>query len=234
MNYQQQIKNLLAEARSGIRYKNMSTGVKVLTIIAMLPVYAVACALVGSYYVLLFFYNALLSPTSYLEEWLDEKKSGVKHATEAVLYAICIPVIFLNRVLMSIMGYGFYFVWSLLQISVYLSTLGGIKWQPSINIASFDKNRKYNLRPGETGTLIFTILAFGFFALYILLFIIYSSERSWELYRSTNTVGIIYALIITILNPILFAKREISDADAERINVDTDDSAEEEIEETTV
>ena len=100
MNYQHQIKNLLAEAREGIRYRGMSQGARVLTIIAMLPVYAAACVAIAFYYVNLFFYNALLSPVSYLESWLEERQDKVQHATQAVLYFVCIPFIFFNRVLM--------------------------------------------------------------------------------------------------------------------------------------
>lgn len=213
MNYLEQIKSLLNEAREGIQYKGMSTGQKVFTIISMIPIYAVTCVLIGMYYVSLFFYNALLSPTVYLESWLEEKKSGVKHATEAVIYAVCIPYIFFSRVIMSLMSYSFYMIWFFLMCATYLATLGGVKWQPSINVATFEKHT-YILKPSESGAMLYTVLAFGFQALAILLVLIYNSERSWELYRSSNTVTWIYFIIITILNPILFRKKEVKEEES--------------------
>lgn len=214
MNYQQQIKNLLAESREGIRYRRMSQGTRVLTIIAMLPIYAAACVAIAFYYVNLFFYNALLSPVSYLESWLEERQDKVQHATQAVLYFVCIPFIFFNRVLMSLMSFSFYFQWFLLQVIIYLATLGGIKWQPSINEASF-KKRSYEFKPGEVGTMVFTILAFGAFALYVLLLLIVNVGEVWEIYEFCNVVGWLYSAMVLIVNPILFRKKEIVEAEAE-------------------
>ena len=210
MNYNQQIKNLLAEARAGIRYANMERWEKILTIIAMIPIYAVTCVLIATYYISLFFYNALICPTEYLEGWLGENNAKVRHATEAVLYLICIPFIFANRVLMSVMSFSFYFQWFLLQTALYLSTLGGTKWQPSINLATF-KKRCYKLRPGEAGTMVYTILTFGLFAFYLLLFLAYTIDgsTSWELYRFLVAIGWMYTAMAVIINPILFSKREI-------------------------
>lgn len=208
MNYQQQIKNLLAEAREGLRYNEMSTGTRVLTIIAMLPIYALACISIAFYYVTLFLYNALLSPVSYLESWLEDRQDKVQHATQAVLYFICIPFIFFNRVLMSFMSFSFYFQWFGLQIVIYLATLGGIKWQPSINETSFE-DCYYELKPGEAGTMVFTILAFGSFALYLLLFLIVNVGEVFELSTFCNLIGYLYSIMIFIVNPIVFRKKEI-------------------------
>ena len=212
MNYQQQIKNLLAEAKEGIRYTDMSSGTRVLTIIAMLPVYAMNYLLIASYYVLLFFYNALLSPVSYLESWLEERQDKVQHATQAVLYFVCMPYVFFNRVLISIISFFFYFTWFELIIVTYLSTLGGIRWQPSINTASFDKKHSFILKPGEVGTMVYTILAFGLFMLYILLFLLVYIGEVYDIFSFFNFVGTVYFIMITIINPILFRKKEIENS----------------------
>lgn len=224
MNYQQKIKNLLEEARRGIRYENMTPGTKAITIIAMLPIYAMTCILIAGYYVTLFLYNALLSPTSYLENWLEEKQANVQHATQAVLYFICIPFIFFNRVLMSFMSFSFYFQWFGLQIAIFLATLGGTKWQPSINESSFE-SRNYSLKPAEVGTMVFSILAFGAFALYILLFLIVYVGEVWDVFSFLNVVGWLYSLIVIVVNPILFRKKELDTSELEENT--TDDSVDE-------
>ena len=209
MNYEQQIKNLLAEAKEGLRYEDMSREMKVITKIAMLPIYAITCILIASYYVLLFLYNAFLAPTAYLEEWLDKRQENVQHATQAVLYFVCIPFIFFCRVIISFMSLYFYFLWFEIMVFTYLSTLGGIIWQPSINTATFDDEHTFVLKPGETGTRVFSILAFGSCAIYVFTLLLMYVGEIWDVYDFCNFIGWVYLAIITIVNPILFKKTEV-------------------------
>ncbi len=215
MNYQQQLKSLLAEAKEGLRYADMSSGTRAFTIIAMLPIYAITCILIASYYVLLFLYNAFLSPTSYLEQWVEEKQDQVQHATQAVLYFVCMPFIFFCRVIISFMSFYFYFLWFEIMVFTYLSTLGGIMWQPSINTATFDGEHTFVLKPGETGTTVFSILSFGACALYVLLLLLMYVGEIWDLYEFCNLIGWIYFAMILLVNPILFKKTEVSEEEIE-------------------
>ncbi len=209
MDYKIKIQELCAEAKKAIQFKRMSTGARVITIIAMIPVSLISVCLIAYYYALLFLYNAFLSPTDYLESWLDSKKENIQHLTQAVLYFVCMPFIFFCRVIMSFFGIIFYVLWFMIMCSVYLSTLGGIRWQPSLNLAVYDSSAEYELYPGEIGSILYTIFSFAFLALYIIVAFLHTVTYQWQLYQMANTFRSIYVILVVIVNPILFRKKEI-------------------------
>ena len=208
MEYQKLIKDLLAEAKEGIRYKQLDKSFRVLTIIAMLPVLAINCILIAMYYVLLFLYNALLCPVNYLESWQESKKEGVQHATQAVIYFVSMPFVFFCRALLSFISFFFYFLWFETMAVTYLSTLGGIRWQPFINTAKFDKKYNWELKPSANGTKIFSIISFVVFVLFVLLMVVVYVAEVYDLYSVAIFMGLVYAVIVVVVNPILFKKTE--------------------------
>ena len=138
MNYSALIKGLVAEMKQGKRLAKMSTPVKIILIIILIP-FIVGFALSKfAYAVTLFFYKMISAPAEYLQNWLTSQKDGVQHATQAVMYAVCLPTIFGLQVMLSFNAFAFYFQWFFLQIQAYIVTLGGITWQPYITDAKFE------------------------------------------------------------------------------------------------
>ena len=219
MNYQQLLKDLQAEVKNAVRYKRMSTPYRVLTLIGLAPILLVKWMLIIYFYAFLFLYNALLAPVSYLEAWQDDRTKNVKHATEAVVFWVSTPFIFFLRVLMSIASFFFYFLWFDLMCANYLLTLGSIRWQPFLNTATFDSEKEYrwDLTPGETGTMVFGIIAFSLFCVLTLLFNIFVFGEVVELYEVTMIFMVIYYVVILFVNPVLFRKRELAEGESEYV-----------------
>ena len=147
MDYQKLISSLLAEAKKGIRYKQFNIVMRIIAIICMAPFYVFAFFGVVYYYVSLFLYNALLSPCTYLEAWEKDRTKDMHPAPKAVVLFCTTTFIFFLRILIAFFSFFFYFQWFSLQITLYICTLGGIKFQPWINTATFDEEITWTLRP---------------------------------------------------------------------------------------
>lgn len=85
-----------------------------------------------------FFFKALSSPVDYLQSWLKGQKDDVHHATQAVIYFVCLPFIFCQQVLLAFSAMSFFFQWFGLMLSAYIMTLGAVRWQPVISDAKFE------------------------------------------------------------------------------------------------
>ena len=198
MDYQKSIQSLLKEAKAGVSYKQLGKPYRTFLKIALFPLYVVEFALIIAYYIQLFFYNAMLSPVTYLEAWQDKKKEGIQHATQAVLFFVSTPFIFFLRVLISFMSFYFFFLWFFLMCYTYLVTLGGIKWQPCINVIPEREGGETKLRAsaGEK----FAIVALLFFAAFVALIPFANSA-----YEALMVAMSAYGIVIVVVNPIVCA-----------------------------
>ena len=159
MDYQKLIGSLLAEAKKGIRYKQFDPIMKILALVSMIPFFIAALFGVAYYYVALFFYNALLSPCSYLESWEKDRVKDMHPAPKAVVLFCTTSFIFFLRILIAFFSFFFYFQWFGLQITLYVCTFGGIKFQPWINTATFDEDVTWTLRPEKNTAQKFVFIA---------------------------------------------------------------------------
>lgn len=221
MNYQQLIRNLLDEAKQGIRYKQWGQPQKAFAIIAMIPFYASVIFCMVGYYVLLFLYNAFLAPVNYLEAWLEEKGSKVHPATQAVTYLVAMPVIFFLRVMVSFCSFWFFFQWFSLMTVLYIATYGGIRWQPFINTATFDKEYTWTLRPSKEGSGVFAIILFSLFAAMVFMYMIFAVAEEYDLLTIASVFQAAYYIDAAILVPCIFKKQEVSDVVVESVDCDT-------------
>ena len=215
MHYSTLMKGLLSEIKQGVQYKRMITPIKVLAIIAMAPWVATFEILSFIYRVCLFVYKALAAPASHLHQWMKEQKDEVKHATQAVLYAVCLPVIFLFQIALSLFSIVFYLVWFVYMLNGYILSFGGIKWQPSIADASYENSDvSGNYKPGFVGTTVFVSMTFGFLALALLFGLIFAVAPFVETLALMMVFAGAYAVMVWIVNPIMFRKSKAQAAPA--------------------
>ncbi len=210
MDYQKSIEGLLKEAKLGRSYLQMGKGYRNILKIAMFPLYIVEVALLFCYYVQLFFYNALLSPAAYLEEWQETKKDGVKHATQAVIYFVSTPFIFFLRIAISMLSFSFFFLWFTLMCITYLVTVGGIKWQPCINLAEFETERTTKVKCAAVEKFAVTLF-FGFVLTAAMIFL-NAVCGIWQLTTSLSVIAGTYGGIMFLVNALVsaFAREAIT------------------------
>lgn len=210
MNYNALIKNLREEIKIGHQYRTLDYPFKALAFISMLPFIAVTISIFISFYCLLFVYNALLSGVKYLETWLDDTKKDVNPATQAILYFCTIPTIFAMRVLLSTFSLLFYFLWFSVMCSAYVSSLGGVRWQPYISDATFGG---VSFTPNTNGVAAktFSVISFVLFAICVLIFLIFLGTDSAKEARDVATAFVVVAgldaAFVNISVPIIFRKR---------------------------
>lgn len=92
-----------------------------------------------AYWFTWFFFKAFSAPVEFLQKWLKSQQEGLAHATQAVLYFVCIPVIFSQQIILAFNSFTFFFQWFGLMLHAYIMTLGAVRWQPVISDATFDK-----------------------------------------------------------------------------------------------
>ena len=120
------------------RYQNMFILWRLLLTIIFIPLRISFFFARLAYWFTWFFFKCLAAPVDYLQQWLNVQKQGIAHATQAVLYFICMPCIFSQQVLLALTAFGFFFQWFGLMLSAYIMTLGAVRWQPVISEASFN------------------------------------------------------------------------------------------------
>jgi len=220
MNYNSIIKSFICEAKSGIQYKRMGKPFSIFSFIAMLPMIIAATAQVIAYYVLLFVYNGLASSVEYLERWLEGKRGGVRHATEAVLYLVAMPYIFFCQALLAFFAIVFYFCWFALMCCAYVATLGGVKWQPFLNTASFDD---YNSRATTNviAAKVYSIISFSLFVFVVLFNII--SLSGGDVGGVASAFSSIYYSHLIIATIAIFRKKIVADGECEAVSAGASD-----------
>lgn len=221
MNYSKLINNLTAEMKKGVQYARLPKLVKIFMIIAVFPLIVGFVATKIFYWVTLFFYKMISSPAEHLHGWIRKQKDEVQHATQAVLYFVCLPSVFGLQLLLSFSALVFFFQWFVLMVLGYLLTLGGIKWQPFITEATFDDEQtQYVCKPKVSTAAIFAYVTAGVLALYVLIALISGvvenalmdtfSKGLYDFYKAlgdiNGVVSKVYLILAFIVNPILFKK----------------------------
>ncbi len=120
------------------KYESMNIVVRILLTLVFIPLRVSFFFARLAYWFTWFFFKCLATPVDYLQSWLNSQKDGIYHATQAVLYFFCIPVIFAQQVMLAMNAFAFFFQWFGLMISAYVMTLGAVRWQPVISEAVFD------------------------------------------------------------------------------------------------
>ena len=138
MNYSALLKGLSNEAKNKSLLKKLNIVVRIILTIIFIPLFVAFFFAKLGFWFTLFFYKMIAAPAEYLSKWLDSQKDGVHHATQAVMYFVCMPTIFGLQILLSFNAVSFYLQWFGLQICAFILTLGGTRWQPFISEATFE------------------------------------------------------------------------------------------------
>ena len=207
MNYSTLLKNLLSEVKTMEQYKQMKKPFNSLAFIAVLP-FVIASAINSVFYIVFdFLFNGIASCARYLEKWVDEKRQSVHPATEAVLFFITMPTIFFFNVLLSGFALFYYFTWFVLQINLFIATLGGTRWQPYIANAEFDKENSLVITTNDMAAHVFSAVAFGLLIVFIIVSL-FNSELG-------ATLIALYNLAVMISVPLIFRKTKAEASDLE-------------------
>lgn len=139
MDYMKLLHDLKNEffAANKERYENMNKVLAFILTIFFIPMRVGFFFARIVYWFTWFFFRAISAPIDYLQRWMKGQKDEVKHATQAVLYLVCLPYIFFQQVILSLNAVSFYFQWFGLMLSAYIMTLGKVRWQPVISDAQF-------------------------------------------------------------------------------------------------
>ena len=138
MNYSALLNGLSNEVKNNSKLKKMNIVVRILLTIIFIPLFISFFFAKLFFWFTMFFFKMLAAPAEYLGRWLTDQKDGVQHATQAVMYFVCLPTIFGLQVVLSFNTFAFYLQWFGLQIQAFILTLGGARWQPFITEATFE------------------------------------------------------------------------------------------------
>lgn len=120
------------------RYKSLPVILRLIFTLIFIPLRVSFFFARIAYWFTWFFFKAIAAPVDYLQNWLKGQKEGVAHATQAVLYFVCMPTIFGQQVILALNSFAFFFQWFGLMLSAYILTLGAVRWQPVISEAEFN------------------------------------------------------------------------------------------------
>lgn len=141
MDYLKSLKNLNAEFLNAGRekYNSLPFILRLICTLVMLPLrVAFVIGRIG-YWITWFFFKGFSAPVDYLQTWLNNQKEETGDVTKAVLYLVCLPVIFTYQVYLAFSSFIFFCQWFVLMIYAYVATLGAVRWQPVITEATFNE-----------------------------------------------------------------------------------------------
>ena len=169
MDYSKQIKGLFVEAKQGSQYKRFSSGTKVCTFIGLLPFIIESILLIAVYYIMNFACKLISAPVDYLNGFLKEERDNINHLTQAIIYAIGFPIIFMFKIVLGFLACLMYVLWFLIMCLSYIITLRAIRWQPFLFDAKYDteyNNINYvsNTNAVKTWSIIQLVLGIIYFA----------------------------------------------------------------------
>lgn len=150
IDYLKRLTLLLKEAFKFKKYKAMSPFLAVLCGILMLPFVAISFSLVAFFAVLAFFFTIIIAPIKFLHLIVNTEGKEIKHATQAIVYLISWPLVFLLYALMSFLLFLLLPTYALLSFFTYVWSFGGFKFHLFITKnedISIDVKGRYNALP---------------------------------------------------------------------------------------
>jgi len=135
---------LLKEAFSFKKYCAMNTFWAVIIALLMLP-FIISSLFLGAYLIFLtFMFKAFKMPIDFLHDLVNKEGKEVKHATQAVLYLISWPWVFLLYAMLSLSLVSIILCYAVLSLLTYLWSLGGFRFHAFIGEAKDSISVKVN------------------------------------------------------------------------------------------
>lgn len=132
MNFFEKINLLLKEALTFKQYKRMCVFFRILVGILMFPSYIVCFSLAMEYYFLTIIHKLFSLPADILEKFYKDQSKDVHCATQAVIYFVCLPFVFMLKVLLAFLSFFLGVYYFVLTIALQIATLNGITFKPFI------------------------------------------------------------------------------------------------------
>lgn len=132
MNFIEKINSLLKEALTFKQYKRMNVALRIFAGILMFPSYVVCFALTLVYYIFAIFHKLISLPAEILEKFYKNQSRDVHYITEAVIYLICLPFVFLLRIELAFLSFFLGVYYFILNIALQIASLNGITFKPFI------------------------------------------------------------------------------------------------------
>lgn len=108
----------------------MSVVTRILSFCVVLPFILTYAILLGGYFLLLLLYTFISSPFDFLLDFVHDEGKDVKHATQAIIYLIGFPLIFVFKLLLSFITLILFIIHFITSLIGYIATLGGIHFYP--------------------------------------------------------------------------------------------------------
>ena len=223
MNYSTLFKSFKTELSKVIQYKRVGSPFNAFAIVATIPFWILWGVTVFAQSVLLFVFKCVASSNDYLESWVNDSKKDIKPLTEAVLYFVTMPFIFLNKIVLSLFSIAFYLVWFFSTCYAYIATLGGIRWQPFISDADYESDINIKATTNKIAGGVIVTIGFSFFCLWVLLYIIARIAGDYDILKVANVFDWIYTLYMVIAIPITF-KKSVSNNGAAKLEETNENS----------
>jgi len=125
-NYYRTIQARMREFLLWENYRQMPLALAILSGIVMAPVILIVFVLFGILSVIYFFFYLFSLPANFLLEFIKGEGREVKHATQAVIYFIGFPFIFLWYVYMAVAIVFVYIGYILYSVALYYASLGSV------------------------------------------------------------------------------------------------------------
>ena len=215
MDYSITIGGLFRQAKKRLQYNRLPTAHKVLMFIGLLPLVIISVPLLITFFVIDFVSKIISAPSDFLNKFLHEERDGVKHLTQAVMYSIGFPMVFLLKISLSFLAMYMCIAWFLLMCLFYVITLGGVKWQPYLFSAKFDEIEDTEFKPSIFTAKMWAIIQFSISLAFFWVGFALLLEGLCGYYYSYYTclpVGIaftsVYMLTTCITIPVMFRKAQ--------------------------
>ena len=228
MDYLAKIKGLCKEFGKHIHYNFLNKNYKTVATIGMLPFFAATWVLIATFYALVFLFNCASSSVDYLTCWLKDMKKDVHPATEAILYFATIPTIFMLKVFLSFFAVVFFMLWFEIMIFTYLTSLGGIRFQPFVAEATYDDDIVLTSRANYTGAPVFAVIVCVLFAIVVVLWLIvhfYEPDtidgfETLETLSNTRIIFMIIYYLFAIISQFFIFKKTVTHQLLETVDCD--------------
>ena len=151
-------KDLVKESLLCKSFKGLSAAKTVLCSIALAPFIVLYVGMLLVYWLFAVLYRFACNQLDYIHTFVTKERAEVRHATEAVIYAIAFPFIFFVKVLAGLLAGVLMFIHFFTSMVGYIATFGGIKFSPFLfdNVDRF-KSREA-VKHNKSAVTVFIIL----------------------------------------------------------------------------